>query len=134
MGIGLIEREVKVADQLAAGLTLSTLHDTFPRGQNEYWLVAHAPISLGERIQWGPVRDGEYVHIPLIPYRTHTDANKAIKYAITLGLRAGLDINVIPGRDIKQLCLVTGTVAEDLRESEGIEAIRFYLGLAIQIN
>jgi hypothetical protein len=134
MAIVLTDDAVDIADLIARGLTLSTLHVLIPRGKNEQWLVAHAPLDLGARVQWGPVRDGDYVYIPIIPYRTHPDANKAIKYAITLGLRAGLDSQPVPGRDLRRLHLVTGTITEDLSDSgEGL-SFRFYLGVAIQIH
>jgi hypothetical protein len=134
VGVELTEVEVDVADLYARGHTAANLHVLIPRDPREYWMVAHAPIDIHQSVAWGPVRDGEYVYIPVIPYRTHHDANKAIKYAITLGYRAGLDTQKFNNRDIKRLYLVTGTITEDLAESEGILAFRFYLGFAVQLQ
>jgi hypothetical protein len=134
MGVGITEEEVDVARLLREGQTAGALHVVLPRGRDERWLVAHSPIQLHERIRWGQVRDGDFVFVPIVPYRTHQDANKAIKFALTIGLRAGLDVNLLPGRDIRRIYMVTGTVTEDLAETEGIQAFRFYLGFAIQTH
>jgi hypothetical protein len=134
MSVCLSEKEVNIQDLLGEGQSLGTLHILVPRARNEQWLVAHAPIQLHAHVEWGLVRDGDYVYIPIIPYRTHTDPHKAIKFALTMGLRAGLDTHMLPNRDIKRLYLVTGTEIEDLAKTEGIEAFRFYLGFAVQTH
>jgi hypothetical protein len=134
MAVELVQGVVDVPALLQAGCTMANLHAVFPRGGNELWMVAHGPLDLNSRVQWGHVRDGEYVYVPVIPYRTAQDASTALKYAITLGLRAGLDANVLPGRDIKKLYLATGSAIEDLSGAGAPDQFRFYLGFAVQIH
>lgn len=134
MGVGLTSEEVDIRAMLEQGVPLQELHALVPRGRNEQWMVASAPIQLHERIRWSVVREGDYVFVPIIPYRTHSDANKAIQFAISMGLRAGLDAQLAPNHDLKRLYMVTGKVTEDLAETEGIQAFRFYLGFAIQTH
>jgi hypothetical protein len=134
MGIVLTTSEVDLAELEAAGLAPADWHAILPRRRQEHWLVAHGPITLETRVPWGPVRDGDYIYVPLVPYRTHADLTPAIQYALTLGLRAGLDVQLLPGRDLKRIHLVTPQRVTDLGPSEGIAAVRFVLGLAVQLT
>jgi hypothetical protein len=130
VGITYTEQEIDVAAQLASGIDPRQLHGLIPRGRNALWRVAHSPLLIASRVEGAPVRDGEYVYIPVIGYDTHCDAHIAIKFALTLGLRAGLDTQTPGGRDIARLHLVTGKVTEAVGDS----GLRFHLGVAIQMR
>jgi hypothetical protein len=134
MPVSLQVEQVDIAQLVAGGQDERNMHVLVSRPRQSRWLVALEPLDLHRRVAWGPVNDGDFVLVPLIPYVTHADAHKAILFAITLGLRAGIDATVPSYRDLERLYMVTGTVTEDL-SAAGVEpTFRFHLGFAIQLH
>jgi hypothetical protein len=102
-----------------------------PRGKEEEWQVATSPIEPGRPMRWAPVRDGDAVYVPLVPYLVSTDPAKAFAFLMATGALAGIQVNMTRG-PIRRIHMIRGEPAEDLRPEQ--DAFRFWAGLAIRIK
>lgn len=102
-----------------------------PRGRDEEWLIATSPVTPEDPVRWALVRDGDALHIPLVPYRVSTDPGEAFRALMGRGILAGVQINATRG-PVRKILMVRGRPVEDLRPEQDL--FRFWVGLAVRIR
>lgn len=106
------------------------------REGTDVWQVRKEPIDLSnvrhdtQVMNWALQRSGDLVRIPLIPYRTGSmEPHELIMAVMDIAQRCVLDHHTT-----KRIHWVIGTPLEDLRQVEGVECFRVWLGLALQMH
>ena len=80
-------------------------------------------------LAWSLIRDGALIRIPLIPYRASKNPAETM-----LGAMAVIQRYVEAVPNAVRTHIILGTPIEDLSESEGVEAFRFWLGFAARLS
>ena len=101
------------------------------RGKEEEWQVAMSPIEPGRPMEWGLVKDGDAVYVPLVPYRVSTEPTESFAFLLERGVMAGIQVNMIRG-PIRRIHIIRGSPVEDLQPET--KAFRFWVGLAVRIK
>jgi hypothetical protein len=65
-----------------------------PRGRDEEWLIAISPVTVEDPVRWALVRDGDALHIPLVPYQVSPEPEKAFRELMGRGMLARLNRDV----------------------------------------
>ena len=101
------------------------------RGKEEEWQVATSPITFAAPTDWGLVRDGDAVYVPLVPYQVSTMPEGSFAFLMSMGILGGIRVNMTRG-PIRRVHVIYGKPVEDLRPET--EAFRFWVGLAVRIK
>jgi hypothetical protein len=99
------------------------------REAHEEWQVAMSPIEFDSPMEWGLVRDGDAVFVPLVPYRISTRPEESFAFLLATGIMGGIQLNLAKG-PVRRIHLIRGRPVEDLRPE--LDAFRFWAGLAIR--
>jgi hypothetical protein len=92
------------------------------------WLTRDLPIGVAgsSSTEWGLVKEGDVVRIPLFPYITRgTDPSIAIGCAFELGFKAR--DYVTPGFEVHSLHIALGHPVTEITQQDQ-ELLRFWLG------
>jgi len=105
---------------------------TLPRLGEEVWQVRNAPVDFTKARTdpggWTLVREGDLVRVRLIPYRTSTrDPAEYGLVAMDMAARLFMDFP-----QALRVHIIFGKPVEDL--SPDVDAFRFWVGVAIQVN
>jgi len=105
---------------------------TLPRLGEEVWQVRNAPVDFTKARTdpggWTLVREGDLVRVRLIPYRTSTrDPAEYGLVAMDMAARLFMDFP-----QALRVHIIFGKPVEDL--SPEVDAFRFWVGVAIQVN
>jgi hypothetical protein len=101
------------------------------RGREEEWQVAKNPIVPDRLMEWGLVKDGDAVYVPLVPYRLTMDPEGSFAFLMEIGVLAGIQVSMTRG-PVRRIHLIRGRPVEDLRPEA--DAFRFWVGMAIRIK
>ncbi len=93
------------------------------------WLVAGSPLTTDE-VTWLEVVDGNFVHVPLVPYVVEADAAIMVGFAWQL---AALALGRL-ARPIYSMQLALARPAEDLYPTTQKQQVRVHAGLAVRIR
>ena len=105
---------------------------TFPRVGEAVWQVRHDPVDFTKPRTdpggWTLVREGDLVRVRLIPYRTSSrDPAEYGLVAMDMAARLFMDFP-----QALRVHIIFGKPVEDL--SPEVDAFRFWVGVAIQVN
>lgn len=122
-----------VSVQLRDGLAPCAI---LPREGTDPWLVRLLPLDegVGPEGAWSQVDSGEFVRVPLVPYRTWApDAEKALALAFQLGILglAAAD-RLVPVELVQEVLVVAGRPVEEVLQDGCPVGYRFWLGFAFR--
>jgi hypothetical protein len=89
------------------------------------------PIEPDRPMEWGLVKDGDAVYVPLVPYRVSPSPTEAFAFLLERGLLAGIQVNMMRG-PIRRIHVIRGQPVEDLNPE--VDAFRFWVGIAVRIK